>query len=49
VAAITGCALPLALTRLKIDPALAGPVLLTTITDCVGFAVFLGLGTLFLT
>jgi magnesium transporter len=48
VAAITGCVVPLALTRLKIDPALAGPVLLTTITDCVGFAVFLGLGTLFL-
>lgn len=48
VAALTGFAVPLALTKLRIDPALAGPVLLTTITDCVGFAVFLGLGTLFL-
>lgn len=48
VAAFTGFMVPLALTKLKIDPALAGPVLLTTITDCIGFAVFLGLGTLFL-
>lgn len=48
VAALTGFAVPLALTKLRIDPALAGPVVLTTITDCVGFAVFLGLGTLFL-
>lgn len=48
VAAFTGFMVPLALIRLKIDPALAGPVLLTTITDCMGFTVFLGLGTLFL-
>jgi magnesium transporter len=49
VAALTGFAVPLALTKLRIDPALAGTVVLTTVTDCVGFAVFLGLGTVFLT
>jgi len=32
-----------------IDPALAGGVILTTVTDTVGFASLLGLGTLFLT
>ena len=31
-----------------IDPALAGSVILTTVTDVIGFMVFLGLGTLFL-
>ncbi|MCC7257988.1 MAG: magnesium transporter, partial [Gammaproteobacteria bacterium] len=48
VAALTGFTVPLILTKLRIDPALAGTVILTTVTDCVGFAVFLGLGTLFL-
>jgi len=48
VAALAGFAVPLALTKLRIDPALAGTVVLTTVTDCVGFAAFLGLGTLFL-
>ena len=48
-AAITGFAVPLLLTRMRIDPALAGTVVLTTVTDCVGFAAFLGLGTIFLT
>jgi len=48
VAALAGFAVPLALTKLRIDPALAGTVVLTTITDCVGLAVFLGLGALFL-
>jgi magnesium transporter len=33
---------------MKIDPAQAGTVLLTTVTDIVGFMVFLGLGTIFL-
>jgi magnesium transporter len=33
---------------LRIDPALAGSVVLTTVTDVVGFVTFLGLGTLFL-
>ncbi|MGN8159151.1 magnesium transporter [Salinisphaera sp. RV14] len=47
-AAVTGVAIPLALKKLGIDPALAGSVVLTTFTDVIGFASFLGLGTLFL-
>ena len=47
-AAFSGALLPLALDRLGIDPALAGSVLLTTVTDVVGFFAFLGLATLFL-
>jgi magnesium transporter len=46
-AALTGAILPLLLTRLDIDPALAGGVILTTVTDVVGFVSFLGLATLF--
>jgi len=46
-AAFTGVAVPLLLTRFKIDPALAGGVILTTVTDVVGFVSFLGLATLF--
>ncbi len=48
LAALTGTMLPMALTRIGIDPALAGSVLLTTVTDIVGFLSFLGLATLFL-
>ena len=48
-AALTGTLLPVLLKSLKIDPALAGTVILTTITDVVGFISFLGLATLFLT
>ena len=47
-AAIAGLAIPFVLTRMNIDPAHAGTVLLTTVTDVVGFLVFLGLGTIFL-
>ena len=47
-AALAGLAIPFLLTRLNIDPAHAGTVLLTTVTDVVGFLVFLGLGTIFL-
>jgi magnesium transporter len=47
-AAVAGMSIPFLLTRLKIDPAHAGTVILTTVTDVVGFMVFLGLGTLFL-
>ena len=36
------------LEKFKIDPALSGAVILTTVTDIVGFVAFLGLGTLFL-
>jgi magnesium transporter len=47
-AAVAGLTIPFVLTRLKIDPAHAGTVILTTVTDVVGFLVFLGLGTAFL-
>ncbi len=46
--AAAGVGIPLALKRMNIDPALAGSVVLTTITDVVGFMSFLGLGALFL-
>lgn len=46
VAAISGSLLPDVLRRLNIDPAIAGGVVLTTITDVTGFFVFLGLATL---
>lgn len=46
-AALMGAVLPLMMTRMKIDPALAGGVVLTTVTDVVGFVSFLGLATLF--
>ena len=46
VAAIAGSLLPGLLRKLGIDPAIAGGVVLTTITDVVGFFVFLGLASL---
>lgn len=48
-AALAGVGVPLLLKRLGIDPAIAGGVILTTVTDVIGFASLLGLGTLFLT
>jgi magnesium transporter len=48
IAAVAGTVLPLILRRLTIDPALAGGVVLTTVTDVVGFMTFLGLGAIFL-
>ncbi|NVK41475.1 MAG: magnesium transporter, partial [Oceanospirillaceae bacterium] len=45
--ALTGTLLPIGLKAAGIDPALAGSVLLTTITDVVGFFAFLGLATYF--
>ena len=45
VAAVAGSLLPSALNRLSIDPAIAGGVILTTITDVTGFFVFLGLAS----
>jgi magnesium transporter len=48
VAAAAGALIPLLLKRLHVDPALAGGVVLTTVTDVVGFVAFLGLGTLVL-
>jgi len=46
-AAAAGTLIPLTLKYLKIDPAIAGGVLLTTVTDVVGFLSFLGLATYF--
>ncbi|MDO6513086.1 MULTISPECIES: magnesium transporter [unclassified Neptuniibacter] len=46
VAALSGVYIPLILDKLKFDPALSGAVVLTTVTDVVGFVTFLGLGTL---
>ena len=48
VAAAAGFVIPLVLRRMGIDPALAGGVVLTTITDVVGYMSFLGLGAAFL-
>ena len=48
VAAFSGAFLPLLLSKLRIDPALAGGVILTTITDVIGFVAFLGLAALFI-
>jgi magnesium transporter len=47
-AAVAGLSIPFLLKTMKIDPAHAGTVILTTVTDVVGFMVFLGLGTIFL-
>ncbi len=47
-AALSGVTIPLILRWLSIDPALAGGVVLTTVTDVVGFLSFLGLATVFL-
>ncbi|WP_020410185.1 magnesium transporter [Hahella ganghwensis] len=47
-AAFSGVGIPFILDKLKLDPALSGSVILTTVTDVVGFVAFLGLGTLFL-
>lgn len=44
VAGLAGASIPMVLERLGIDPAIASSVFLTTITDVVGFLVFLGLG-----
>ncbi|MGP8289146.1 magnesium transporter [Vreelandella zhanjiangensis] len=46
LANIAGVLVPLVLKRLQIDPALSGAVILTTVTDVVGFLSFLGLATL---
>ncbi|WP_354623400.1 magnesium transporter [Psychromonas sp. MME2] len=48
IASLSGVWVPWVLDKFKIDPALSGAVILTTITDVFGFIAFLGLGTLFL-
>jgi magnesium transporter len=47
-AALAGSMIPLILKKFGIDPAIAGGVILTTVTDVVGFMTFLGLATVFL-
>ena len=48
IAALAGILIPVALERYKIDPAVASSILVTTITDIVGFVAFLGLAAWFL-
>jgi magnesium transporter len=48
VAALAGTAIPIILKWLKVDPALASGVIVTTFTDVAGFFSFLGLATLFI-
>lgn len=48
VAALAGTLIPLVLKRFGVDPAIAGGVILITVTDVVGFMTFLGLATVFL-
>ncbi|MBE0376133.1 magnesium transporter [Pseudoalteromonas prydzensis] len=47
-ASLSGVVIPSILDKMKIDPALSGSVILTTVTDIVGFVTFLGLGSLLL-
>ena len=47
-AAVSGVVIPVVLDRVGIDPALSGAVILTTVTDVIGFLSFLGLATIFL-
>ena len=48
IANFFGIIIPLVLKWLKIDPAVASSIFLTTLTDCIGFFSFLGLATLFI-
>ena len=48
VATMAGYIVPVILKKLKIDPALASAVFVTTVTDVLGFFFFLGLATAFI-
>ena len=48
IAALAGALIPVALKYYGVDPAIAGGVILTTVTDVVGFMTFLGLAAVFL-
>ncbi|ABZ78250.1 magnesium transporter [Shewanella halifaxensis HAW-EB4] len=48
VAGLAGASIPLMLKKMNIDPALAGGMVLTTVTDVIGLFAFLGLATIFL-
>ena len=45
IGALAGALVPVILKRMSIDPALAGGVVLTTVTDVVGILAFIGLAT----
>jgi magnesium transporter len=45
---VAGMVVPIILRKLNQDPAIAGSVVVTTITDVIGFFSFLGLATIFL-
>ena len=47
IAALAGAYLPIFLKKINVDPALAGSVALTTVTDSIGFFTFLGLAKMF--
>jgi magnesium transporter len=47
-AGLSGVLIPLALEKLRIDPAVVSTVFVTTMTDTLGFFFFLGLASLFL-
>ena len=49
LAAVLGLAIPLTLQSMKRDPALGASVLVTALTDSMGFFIFLGLAAIFLT
>ena len=46
IAGVSGVALPLFMRALKLDPALSSAVVVTTVTDIVGFIIYLGMATL---
>ena len=48
VAGVAGTLIPVGLRAMKVDPALASAVFITTLTDVIGFLSFLGLATLFM-
>ena len=48
VAGLFGIVVPVTLKKMKIDPAIASSVFVTTITDVIGFVSFLGVGAYFL-
>jgi magnesium transporter len=45
-AGLAGVVVPLLMQRLKFDPALASPILVSTTTDTLGYFIYLGLATL---
>ena len=47
VAGLSGVLIPVALDRVRLDPAVSSAVFVTMMTDCCGFGSFLGLATLF--